>query len=325
MDSLNNTNGLQVVRTYPPMGMEEMSVYDKIEVEFSEDLDASTISKNIRLYQSVGGVFTSIGKLEDLTKFIPVELRASYKDRVVTLEPFNPLSVGKDFVLIVEAFTVSSITGKQLLQHSVTLFKTEVDASPRPVKLISPGLGAVLQFVNALAWSGDADSYVVQVAKESSFSSLIFDKPVQGTTISPDFLVNADEGIYFWRVKPEGGDFSSHSNFFIKPIESIPVSHEDAPERIVGLPWDNEMEVLEMFPEDGFSNVGLNLKSIYVKVSGLYTASDLALNMTYVTGVVNDENDIGTIEDHGDLKGSWTVVRDEDNNCTYLVFSIDKV
>jgi len=325
MNNLNSEIGLQVIRTYPATGMANVNIHESFEIEFSEDLDALTIGKNIRLYQSVGGVFTTIGKLEDLSKFVPIETKTSYKDRVVKLQPLVTLNVDKEYVLITESMTIMSITGKQMLQHSVCLFHTEVKASPIPVNLISPGFGDILSTMPELIWSGDAPSYVIQISKEQTFSTLIFDKSVQATSLLPDSSLNADEGIYYWRVKPENGVFAPYQSFFVKPTETMPVSHEDAPERIVGLPWDDDLEVLELFPEDGFSNVGLNLKSMYIKVNGLYSAEDVAFNMSYVSGQVNDQNDIGTINDHGDVKGQWTVVRDTDNNCTYFVFALDKL
>lgn len=315
---INNGMGLNIAITSPAPYMSGVSVYQDIEFTFSYDLDTESIKDNITLYKSLNGSFSSIGDLTDLSKNIKVECRTSYKDKVVTLKPLAPLEPGTLYVTYIPDMKIRSITGSLMLTAFTGQFETEAVAKPASPVIESPAIAAVLsKELQPFTWTTTGEAYNIQVSTSSTFETLILDETIDEPLFQPEPLSLA-EGRYYMRVRALGGEWSELTVFFVKVNEAIPVSHEDSIAVDPVMPWEEDFEVLEVFPDDKFSGAAVNLKTAYVKVRGELKVDDI--DLCEMVGQLSDEDDEGTVIPHEVVDGTWTIVYNGDENVSYLIF-----
>ncbi|MGH0051824.1 MAG: Ig-like domain-containing protein [Sphaerochaetaceae bacterium] len=318
---INNDMGLNIVTTYPAPYMSDVSIYSELRYEFSYDIDTKTLPDAINVYESVEGTFTSLEDLEDITKYLPVKCRTSYKDKVVELKPLIPLTPGKLYITYIPQMVIKSITGALMLLPYTGQFQTQAIAEPEQPEIVSPGIGAVLsKELQPFTWTTTGEAYNLQVSTSSTFETLILDETIDDTQFQPEPLSLA-EGRYYLRVRALGGSWSELTVFFVKVVEDAPVSHEDSKPVDPVMPWEEDFEVLEVFPDEEFSGAAVNLKTAYVKVKGELKISDIEL--CEMVGQLSDEDDEGILVPHGLVDGTWTVVYNNEENVSYLIFVMD--
>lgn len=326
-----NTLGLNVIITKPQPYMNDTSVNSTIEVQFNSDLDSKTIHGNVLLLADKDGIYDGSGKLYDLSKYTAVDCIITYKDKVVYMTPREQLNKSTKYLIYVRPYSVKDILGGQMQVQYISTFLTEsLDRKPRP-NIVSPIFGSIHPTVPKFEWEDQyVLGYTLQVSKSSTFEVLFIDENIlkpQDASYAPNFFVYTNSfanGLYYWRVKATNGDWCEPSQFFVRQYEDTPVSHEDTPYMDI-VEEEQELEVLEVFPEEGFSNVGTNLKAIYLKVSGIVKPTDLDLRGSYVEGELSDNDDYDTLVPHGEMKGTWEVVSVEDENISYIIFFPDEL
>lgn len=138
----------------------------------------------------------------------------------------------------------------------------------------------------------------------------------------PDILQK--EGVYYIRIKAEGGKWSEVHQFFIKEITDAVVAAEDQSDELYLDEFladlEDEIEVLEMFPDNNTILNSLKTNIIYIKIKGKVDESRINLSECEIVGEPFDEEDDEAYE-QGVLSGSWSVVYDDTYDCTYLVFT----
>ena len=140
---------------------------------------------------------------------------------------------------------------------------------------------------------------------------------------TPNF--DAKEGMYFIRVKSEGGEWSNIHQIFIKPITDAVIAEEDTSEMIAFDDFfENLLEpvvILEQFPEPNSINNSLKTNIIYIKIKGKLDESRINLGDCYIYAEsLDDDHDEYT---HENITGSWSVVYDSYYNATYIIFTPD--
>jgi hypothetical protein len=148
------------------------------------------------------------------------------------------------------------------------------------------------------------------------------DKTYKVVSMIPD--ITQKEGVYYIRIKAEGGKWSDVHQFFIKEITDAVVAAEDQSDELYLDEFladlEDEIEVLEMFPDNNSILNSLKTNIIYIKIKGRVDESRINLFECEVVGEPFDEEDDKAYE-HGSLSGSWSIVYDDTYDCTYLVFT----
>jgi hypothetical protein len=223
---------------------------------------------------------------------------------------------------------IADITGNQLVQKLISVFYTEKVASYPRCEIVAPKYGNITNEIPTFRWINQkSPSYVFQISKTNSFEVLIVDSVVPGNeyeeeiSFTPEF--NAQEGMYFIRVKSENGEWSDTHQIFIKPITDAVIAQEDTPEMIAfedffeGLV--DPVEILEYFPKQNSINNSLKTNIIYIKIKGKLDESRIDLNNCSVYGESLDEDH--EEYSHVEVSGSWSIVYDSYYDVTYIIFT----
>lgn len=178
-----------------------------------------------------------------------------------------------------------------------------------------------IQTENAVSYGNNAIEYINE-------EDIVFDEEVPSdnsyTMIFMIPEIAQKEGVYYVRIKAEGGKWSDVQQFFIKEITDAVVAAEDQSDELYLDEFladlDDEIEILEMFPDNNSILNSLKTNIIYIKIKGRIEESRINLFECEVVGEPFDEEDDEEYE-HGSLSGSWSIVYDDTYDCTYLVFT----
>lgn len=327
MNNGNETLGLSVISTTPEAHQTNVNVNKPIEIKFSGDINKSTLNNSIIVFEDYDGVYNGITSLKSSEKFNIVKGTLTYADRVIKFTPKKPLNIDTRYIVVLNN-TITDITGNRLLNKYVFAFNTEITKSYPKCEIISPSFGMISNIIPEIQWkSQQAPSYIMQISKSNKFEILLFETFIVGEdddiiTFTPD--IPYKEGIYYVRVKSEGGEWSEPCQFFIKEVTDAVIAEDDQSEEIYLADFladiEEELEILEVFPADGSINNSLKTNIFYIKIKGEISEEQLDLNDFMVTGEAFDEEDDVSYE-HGEVSGSWTVIYDEQYDCTYIIFT----
>lgn len=327
MDNGNETLGLSVISTTPNAYDTNVNINSSIEIKFSGDINRSTLNNSIIIFEDYAGVYNGVTSLKSSDKFNRVTGNATYADRVLKFTPNQPFNIDMRYIVVVNN-TIQDITGNQLLNKYIFTFNTEITKSYPKCEIVYPTYGLISGVIPTMQWnSQNAPSYILQVSKTNTFEVLTFETFVVGENVSvmeykPDMPYK--EGIYYVRVKSEGGQWSEPCQFFIKEVTDAVVAAEDQSEEIylddflAGV--SDELEILEIFPADGSLNNSLKTNVFYIKIKGQIAENRISYPDCEVTGEAFDEEDDAEYA-HGTVNGYWTLIYDTDNDCTYLIFT----
>lgn len=332
---MNNNNeliGIRVISTSPNAHEHDISVSNQIEITFSADLNRETLNNSIMVFEDFKGVYNGVPSLRQTSDYRIIPGVVSYKERVMTFKPKEKLNTDTRYIVVVNG-NVKDIVGNKMMKNFVFTFHTELAQSYGPCEIISPSYGEIFSHAPIVSWKNQfSDSYIIQVSKQNTFEVLLFETffvDSEGIdTISYDLNSNLDfkEGVYYLRVKSEGGPWSVPVQFFYKEVTDAIVAYEDQSEDIYlkdfldGL--ENELEILEIFPSDGSINNSIKTNIWYMKVKGHMLETDLDLLDCEVCGEPFDEED-DIADEHGQVQGSYTVIYDSEFDYSYLVFTPD--
>ena len=331
MNNTNETQGLKVLNVVPGLRAKDVNVNTSIDIEFSSDIDVGTLTKNIVVLEDINHIYETsrnARSLQDYSQFAVVKGSISYDNRVLTFVPEETFHTDACYIVILNN-QIFDITGNQLLKKWISHFKTEEVASYGRCEIVEPKYGLISPSIPKFVWvNQEAESYIFQVSKTNTFESLLVDENIAGNQLSetisytPSF--EATDGIYHVRIKAENGEWSNVHQIFIKAITDAVVSHEDSSELknfddfLDGL--EDPIEILEIFPKDGDTNIGLKTNVFYAKMNGRVDKDRIDLSSCYIYGESIDEEH----EDysHELVDGEWAYVYDVEKDVTYLIFTI---
>ena len=328
MNNGNETLGLSVISTIPEAHQTNVNVNKPIEIKFSGDINKSTLNNSIIVFEDYDGVYNGITSLKSSEKFNIVKGTLTYADRVIKFTPKQPLNIDTRYIVVLNN-TIIDITGNRLLNKFVFAFNTEITKSYPKCEIVSPSFGIISTVIPEIQWkSQQAPSYIIQISKSNKFEVLLHESFVVNEedtdVISFTPNISYKEGIYYVRVKSEGGEWSDPCQFFIKEITDAVIAEDDQSEEMYLADFlnsiEDELEILEMFPADNSLNNSLKTNIFYIKIKGEIDENQLDLSDFIITGEAFDEEDDVSYE-HDEINGSWTVVYDSNYDCTYIIFT----
>lgn len=318
----------QVLRTNPRNLAKKVANNAVITVDFNTDLDRGHIAPYIVVTDGEGNRINGT---------------VAYNERAVSFEPSSPfLSLQTVRVTIVgddlsgKDIGLRSVLGVKMKGNYNFSFTIIENPLVKPPKLTFPASESVIRDAPTFKWEAvdGADKYQIQLAKLNTMTDVLWPLDSENYTIDsgltelrPD--IELADGIYYWRMRSvdatgEHGTWTAVTTFNIDTVEEGKVSEDDAPQvdiPIVDRPSDgledDYLEILEVFPQDAFSNVATNLRAIYVRVLGTVTKEEAHGCFTVIgTRVDDDESDPALI--HGEVEGDIEVY--PDGETTVIVF-----
>lgn len=329
MNTTNETIGLRVLNTVPINKAANVNVNKGIEIQFSAALNAGTIPSNIVVLEDINGVFEDVSSLSDYSQYAVVNGSVSYDDAAMTViyTPSEPFHVDTCYIFILND-EITDITGNKLIKKYLSCFYTEKVASFPKCEFTSPKYGAICNAIPEFTWKNlGAPSYRFQVSKVNTFESLIVDAHMTGAageTVSYTPSFNINEGIYHIRVSAENGEWSDVHQIFIQAITDAVIAQEDTPvfqnfdEFIDGLV--DPLEILEIFPAEGSTNISLKTATFYIKMKGKIDPDRIDFSSAFVYGESTDEEH--DEYSHGLVDGEWIWIYDPYIDATFIVFKI---
>ena len=331
MNNQNETVGLRVLSVSPSHSESNVNVNSTIDVTFTSDINPSTLTKNIVIFEDYNKIYKNANSLKDYSKYAVVKGSISYKDKVLTYIPEKPFNTDSSYIIVLND-KITDITGNTLVQKYISVFYTEKIASYPRCEIISPQYGNITSEIPTFKWHNQkSPSYVFQISKNNSFELLLLDEVIPGNeyeddiSYTPEF--NAQEGMYFIRVKSENGEWSDTHQIFIKPITDAVVAQEDTPEMLA---FDDffdgfvdPVEILEYFPQPNSINNSLKTNIVYIKIKGKLDESRISLEDCYIYGESLDEDH--EEYSHESVSGSWSIVYDSYYDVTYIIFTPDLI
>lgn len=334
---MNNNNeliGIHVVSSSPNAHAHDVSTDSAIEVKFSADLNRATLNNSIMVFEDYKKVYNGVASLKKVEDFNVISGVVSYKENTLTFKPKEKLNTDTRYIVVVNG-NIRDIVGNKMSKNFIFSFCTELAQSYGPCEIISPSYGEIFGHAPIVSWKNQfSDSYIIQVSKQNTFNVLLFETFFVDTdgldTVSFDFdgQLKFKEGVYYLRIKSEGGPWSTICQFFYKEITDAIVAYEDQSEDIYlkdfldGL--DEELEVVEVFPPDGSINNSIKTNIWYMKVKGHMSEDDIDYLDCEVCGEPFDEEDDIDYE-HGQVNGSFTVIYDDEYDFSYLIFTPDPI
>jgi hypothetical protein len=320
----------KVIRTYPRNLAREIPAKANIVIDFSTDLDRDYIDPYIQVFDADGKRISGV---------------VSYNERSVTFTPGVPftsfatvrvLVVGDD--LSGKGEGIRSVLGERMRGNFDFSFTVaQVAQLPAP-ELMYPADQSIIDKQPVFDWNpiSGAAKYHIEVSQSNTMSPVLWPAREDAYVVydaadplSPD--ITFSDGIYYWRmraVSPDGtvGEWSPILQFHIDTQVEGTVTPEDAPAQkaFVETEYDTGLEILAVFPEEGFSNVATNLKTIYVQVMGSYTKEDVQ-NSFVIAGerVDGDETDPELI--HGEIIGGIVDVVPQTDGTTIITFELPEL
>jgi hypothetical protein len=335
---MGNIKIFQITNTTPSPNSEEVDVLSEVRLSFNTDVDVKSLRNGL----------TIIGREEN---DIILGTVTYDKNRTVIFKPAIPFKASTTYDVYVKS-SIKNILGMRCKPFSFNFTTKDTIQFSKPI-LKYPANESISNTTPEFVWEEvineeniKADLYEIELSKSEYFDTNYW------VTQTPELMVQCDTEIepgilLFWRVRALNKDSNGNLNYgqwsdvfrfiiaksIMAPIveqdgEYIDPAYDDLP------PIDNYL--LNTFPEYNFSNVGTNLKTIYVEINGLIDISTInpktwVLDGNHVTGNINiddydpEENDDDDEVNHRYLSGKWFVVLDEDNNKTVILFQPDKL
>lgn len=305
----------------------DVGVSSSIQIEFDIDLDTRYVDGNFTLTTTYNEV---------------VECRTSYRKKIVTIVPLEPLSKGTNYVLTVKGDGnleddvddgIKSIIGVTMAGSFISRFMTErTDMLPVPL-ITSPVNNTIIKETPVFAWEAveGATHYDVEISKSNTFSTKIFPSVdsirITSPTLSPN--VEMPDGIYYWRIRSVGGinnkgAWSSVMQFNLTTealgqIAAGDSAFVDATDD-VSFTGAMELEQIETFPKDLEIFVPTNVANLYFRMLGDINLADIDVDSLQLEGVhVSGDFDE---ESHGRVPGKISFVTAGDYT-TYIIFTPD--
>lgn len=305
----------------------DVGVSSSIQVEFDVDLDTRYIDGNFTLMTTNNEV---------------IEGRTSYRKKVITFVPLEPLAKGTNFVFTIKGDGnlddevddgIKSIIGATMAGSFISRFMTErTDMLPVPT-IISPVNNTIIKKTPVFTWEAveGATHYDVEISKSNTFSTKIFPAVdsirITSPTLSPN--VEMPDGIYYWRIRSVGGTTNKGAwssvmqfNLTTEALGQIAAGDSafvDATDD-VSFTGTMELEQIETFPKELEIFVPTNVANLYFRMIGDINLADIDVDSLQLEGVhVSGDFDE---ESHGRVAGKISFVTAGDYT-TYIIFTPD--
>lgn len=319
----------KVVRSYPGNLAKEIPNNVVIKVDFNTDLDRDNIVPYFQITDELGNrIEGQVAYNERTISFVPKRIYGSSQTVRVTI-------VGDD--LSGKGIGIRSVLGERMRGNfSFSFTVAAVPQLPAP-NLVYPRNQTVIDKQPTFRWEpvDNAEYYQIEVSKSNTMNPVLWphnaaEYRVYDVSEDLDPQDEFEDGIYYWRVRAVNahsgpGEWSLISIFNKDTIVEGTVVDEDTlpPYMPEYEEFDDEgdyIEILEVFPEDGFSNVGLNLKTMYVRVLGTYTKEQVQNSFRIEADRV-DGDDSDPILVHSNVEGIIDVIHD--NGTTIITFTFE--
>lgn len=310
------TVGLKVEKITPGEYSTDVDVNSLIEIEFNSELDVKTIVSNIFILKDTNRLVHGKPTELDLESFEQVKGSLTYKNRVVIFRPLNQLDSATRYIVYVPKGSVRDFKGRVSLANYIATFDTDGFAMLPPCGVVYPSNNSIINSLKKIEVEDiDSPTYVVQISKNSDFENGIYDEVIETNSIEQNF--NIGDGSYYIRARATNGVFGEVAYFTIRTIPETLVSDEDEP--FVYQPIEDELvEFVHGSPNGINSSEKSNL--VYMKFNGIIPLEEIDFEESYLQGMLADDNDLGDIEEHGIIDGCFSVVYDDENNLTYILF-----
>jgi|LSQX01.2.fsa_nt_gb hypothetical protein len=297
-------------------------VNQAISVTFQRDIDVNSI--NTSTFRVIAN---STGE--------EIKGDVSYNRRVATFTPHAPLEPAETYQVILVGKTnvnnpnvegIQDILGNPLYGNYTWTFSTVDSPTITSPDLIEP-LNETFVDKTRIEFSWmrpeGAMGFELQVAKDRNFRIIVWPKTpavIANTSVLPN--IEFEDGQYYWRVRAidsrkRPGRWSDVWTFSVDTVYKGTVSPEDeTPPEIVDYGYLQPLEVAELFPEEGATNIDLNLGAIVIKVLGDISPNEVTGQSIRVYGnaIAKDE----ACRSHGEVDGSVSVFKRD--GFTYIVF-----
>ena len=331
MNNSIETIGVRVLDVSPGNRSSNNNIHSDIVITFNADINPASFANNIVVLEDYNRIFKDVNSLKDYSQYSVVGGTISYRDKVLTYTPAEPFKTDTCYILLLNS-EITDITGNKMIKKHVSCFYTEAVASFPRCEILSPKYGFITDWIPEFEWKNQlAPSYQFQVSKTNTFELLLCDSIIPGNTISETIkytpTITIKEGMYYIRVKCEGGEWSDIHQIFLKANTDAVIAQEDVSEMIYLDEFldnlEEEIQVLEYFPADGDINISLKTNIVYIKIKGKVDERDLKLDDCYVYGEsFDDEN---SEYSHETVNGSWTIVYDAYFDVSYIIFTPENI
>lgn len=311
-----DTLGLRVESVLPVPHKIDVNVNSQIIINFNAELNTESIVGSFIVLIDRKGLYTG-GEI-DLSLYEALKGTLTYKDKSIIFTPSNQLDKYCRYIIYVKKNSIKNIFGRVMLTDFTSYFDTEVLATIKPTQIIVPVCNSILTSLEKVEIENvNSDKYILQISKQKTFENVVLDKVFDNNTIEEDF--NIGNGLYYIRAKAVNGDFGDVSVFTIKSHINTITTDQDLDEDYIYMPIDNEeVELIGNFPEGINAHEKSNI--VYMKFKGEIDISDIDFYESQVYGELSDEEDVGTIKEHGELDGSYSIAYDSEADETYVFF-----
>lgn len=328
---------LHVVITHPGSLSRDIATNNHITINFNLDLHTRHISDTV-IVRCLETDFMD-AKLEDpgvAARSTNVPGVLTYANRTLVFAPSHQLKPDMVYNVMVVSNAntlqgVRSVLGRFMVKNHSFVFKTAKRVALNPIDLLTPSNNSVIRQAPTFTWkeAPGIRYYNLEVSRSNIFRTIHWSNCVDSSVTSPpltpgvhfDESLFAEDGIYYWRIQAVSWDhdtseFSAVYQFHIDRATLTPIHPDDD---LVNDPAKSEsnryIEVIEVFPEDEFSNVALNLKTIYVKMEGDFDPTQLTRTSFEVKGQLVESGVAGT--SHEEVQGTYVIANASDG--TWLI------
>lgn len=331
MDNTLETLGLSILNIAPSNNEVDVKTDESIKIKFNSELDTSTIIGNILVLKDKNLLYTGEESLENLGYFQIVDGNISYKDKTIIFKPKESLDTNTRYIVKVNKDGIKDVTGKKLSKTIVSSFFSSALDTSRKVIITFPEYGTITDKMPVISWEHiETDAIIIQIAKDIKFKYIVYEnilrKSKDNILDSLDISKEYDDGSYFLRIKSVNEAWSEITQFFIKSniTEKSKITDDDVIEDEVEIEeeeFTKDLVILDMYPKDKSTMVSTKTNIIYVKVMGEISLDDLDLNNSFVEGSLFAEEDEENNAPQGYLTGKWSVIYDEFEDCSYIIFT----
>lgn len=326
---MNYKKGPSIINTIPENHAVSVPVDIEIRIEFDMDISKSSIGGNVHLYDRLGNV---------------VDSKIIYKNKVISIIPSQHLHGSHTYKVVVQGnndptsastrgisnplgysmlgdyeFTISTYSQNLALENIINGSPNDIVINEQPT----------LKFNITEVTDNPVETIQVQISTTNTFNQISWEGTVDYKTIKDEGIKPNkafEDGLYYWRARVIGeteGNWSDTFKFNVCITDAASIVIDDVVDVDIAFPeqWNMlEPQIIEVYPNDNFSNVSTNLKVITVVIDQIIPAESIKPEMFSFVGNSVDGDDTNT--SHGEVTGILESISNEDEGTTTLTFTL---